>query len=93
MKPSKRFFVQVRGRVQGVGFRFFTRRLAEKFDLCGWVRNAGDGCVELEVEGEPDALESFIDRLREGPSSSHISALNLSELPSAGLEKGFEIRM
>ncbi|MDF9391716.1 MULTISPECIES: carbamoyltransferase HypF [Methylococcus] len=60
MRTAQR--IEVRGRVQGVGFRPFVCRLAREFDLDGWVRNRGGG-VEIHAEGEPAAIERLIDAL------------------------------
>jgi acylphosphatase len=63
----------VRGRVQGVGFRYFVVRQARGFGLNGWVRNRPDGAVEIEAEGARTALESLIQAVRTGPSGSRIA--------------------
>ena len=49
-----------RGRVQGVGFRYTTQRLAERFPVTGFVRNLPNGDVELVAQGEPDQVEEFL---------------------------------
>lgn len=56
----------VSGRVQGVGFRFTTQQKAIENNLTGWVKNKSDGTVELEVEGDEDQINSFIDELKKG---------------------------
>ena len=48
------------GRVQGVGFRYSTKQLAKGFDVLGWVRNLGDGRVELQIMGDEEELDEFI---------------------------------
>ena len=58
--------VQIRGIVQGVGFRPFLHRLAETCGLRGWARNTSGG-VESEVEGDPDAIRRFLDKIRQDP--------------------------
>ena len=68
--------ITVRGRVQGVGFRAFTVALANRLGLQGWVRNSpNEREVEIIVRGSGDALESFVERLRQGPPSSHVIGL------------------
>ena len=60
--PVAALHLTVSGRVQGVGFRPFTYRLAQTLDLCGWVRNA-TGQVEIHIQGENQALHAFTRRL------------------------------
>lgn len=81
----------VRGRVQGVGFRWHTRAEALSLGLAGWVRNLPDGRVEAWVEGEPVALERFLAWIRRGPPAARVDALEIAEVPPAGLS-GFETR-
>jgi acylphosphatase len=61
---SERRRALFRGRVQGVGFRASTERLARSFDVQGFVRNLEDGCVEVIAEGEPQELDSFFEAIR-----------------------------
>jgi acylphosphatase len=63
----------VRGRVQGVGFRFFAQREAETLSLTGWVANCRDRSVEVVAEGSRDALDRFLQSLRRGPASAHVT--------------------
>ncbi|HEU0091177.1 MAG TPA: acylphosphatase, partial [Vicinamibacteria bacterium] len=58
----------VRGRVQGVGYRYFVMREANGLGVSGFARNLPDGSVEVVAEGPDDVLARFEDRLREGPS-------------------------
>jgi acylphosphatase len=68
--------VVVRGRVQGVGFRWFVRERARRLGLVGWVRNRDDGCVEVHAEGAADALDRLRQDLRTGPSGAKVSGLD-----------------
>ena len=61
-----RYYIVVKGRVQGVGFRFFTINIASKYNLTGSVRNMDNGMVELEVQGEENAIEKFIKNIKKG---------------------------
>lgn len=61
------FQARVSGRVQGVGFRYWTEDVAQSLGVCGWVRNCDNGDVEVEAEGPRDVLEEFLRRLHEGP--------------------------
>ena len=62
--PTERRRVHYSGRVQGVGFRFTSRRLAGRFAVTGYVRNLPDGGVDLVAEGEPATLDAFLDAIR-----------------------------
>ena len=64
--------ITVRGRVQGVGYRWFARQTAHTLGVTGWVRNMPDGCVLLEVAAPEDALARFAAELRAGPPGSHV---------------------
>lgn len=61
----ERFTVHFAGRVQGVGFRYTTRRLAGRFAVAGYVMNLPDGRVELVVEGESDQVRGLLDAVKE----------------------------
>mgnify|MGYP001615963734 CR=1 FL=1 len=83
---------RVRGRVQGVGFRWFVQEKAQSLGLSGWVRNLGDGSVELEASGPKGGLKSLISALEQGPSSARIEAVEAEwggPKPASG---GFHIR-
>lgn len=82
----------VAGRVQGVGFRWFTQRAADGLRLSGWVRNRRDGTVEAEVVGERDAVQACIDRLRQGPPGAAVARVDIEWGASVAAEPRFEIR-
>jgi len=78
----------VRGRVQGVGFRWFVHREASELDLRGWVRNTEDGEVEIVAAGEEDNLEELRKSLKKGPRGSRVDGLvehRLAESEAEGL--------
>ena len=81
----------ISGRVQGVGFRYFTRHAAERLALVGWVKNLPSGEVEVRVTGAPPTLDVFRQRLRQGPPGSRVDRLAESELAAAGDWTRFEI--
>jgi len=88
---GKRLKMEIRGAVQGVGFRPFVYRLATGLGLSGWVLNDIRG-VFLEVEGDPEQLSEFRERvLSEPPPRARIQGLNESWLDPIGYE-GFQIR-
>jgi acylphosphatase len=81
----------VRGRVQGVGFRWFVEREAQMLGIAGWVRNNHDGSVEVLAQGTRDQLSGLHSRLREGPRASRVDAVEVSDAaPKEGL-KSFRI--
>ncbi|MCE5231598.1 acylphosphatase [bacterium] len=65
----------VRGRVQGVGFRYFVVRQANKLELGGWTRNTEEGDVEVYAVGGRDALQQLIDALERGPAFARVDAV------------------
>ena len=74
----------VRGRVQGVGFRWFVRERARELGIRGWVRNRSDGSVEVEAAGESESLDRLRQWLARGPAGAHVSGLD--DLPGSGGE-------
>jgi acylphosphatase len=81
---ARRFLV--RGRVQGVGFRWFVEREAHVLGIAGWVRNNHDGSVEVLAIGTRDQLAGLGSRLRQGPRAARVDDVEESEArPVAGL--------
>lgn len=70
----------VKGRVQGVGFRWFVHREAAALTLSGWVRNTEDGHVEVVAAGEPESLADLAQALRRGSRGSRVDAVIEHEL-------------
>ncbi len=89
--PLTRLHLIVKGRVQGVGFRWFVREQAEARALAGWTRNLRDGTVECEVEGPQDEVAGFVELLKTQHPSARVDAVESQTLSPRG-EKGFEIR-
>ena len=74
--------VVVRGRVQGVGFRYATASRASSLGLGGWVRNMPDGSVEAVFEGPAERVESMVEWCREGPRGAQVDGVEVrSEAP------------
>jgi acylphosphatase len=69
---------EVRGRVQGVGFRHFTRSTARRLDLRGFVRNEPGGTVTVVAEGPRGALDALVEALHEGPSAAAVRSVDVS---------------
>jgi acylphosphatase len=68
--------VVVRGRVQGVGFRWFVREHARTLRLAGWVKNLPDGMVELEVEGAAERVAELLAHVAEGPDGAVVAGVD-----------------
>jgi acylphosphatase len=80
------------GRVQGVGFRYTAHRLAQGFDVSGFVRNLDDGRVELLAEGDPAELERFLGAIQDR-FGGYIHDSRAERLPGGSSGRGFEIRL
>ena len=72
---------RVKGRVQGVGFRWFTRNAARELGVAGKVRNLPDGGVEIEAVAPQGVLEHFKERVLEGPPGARVSGLDEELMP------------
>jgi len=88
MKATQVFY---EGRVQGVGFRYTTRRIASGYDVSGTVRNLPDGRVELQVRGDREEIGAFLREIRESALAGHITAEHTSEVEVSAPFKGFQI--
>ena len=90
-QPAVRFLV--RGRVQGVGFRWFAMREATRLRLTGYVRNLPDGTVEVCAQGRPAALDGLAAALANGPPGGHVIGVEKQELPhETAFGNSFEIK-
>jgi acylphosphatase len=83
--------VVIRGRVQGVGFRWFAQREARGLGLTGFVRNLADGAVEVEAEGDRARLERLVEALREGPRAAHVTGVQVRWSEGSARHRAFEI--
>jgi len=81
----------VRGRVQGVGFRWFIQSRARSLGLTGFVRNLANGSVEVSAEGPRNDLEILAESVRNGPDSATIESVSLVWEPCTGKYTGFDI--
>lgn len=79
------------GRVQGVGFRWFTRKAARELGLTGKVRNLPDGRVEVHAAGPTESLALLVDRLREGPPASRVTDIQEEELADVPTWQNFDV--
>lgn len=85
-----RLHLTVTGRVQGVGYRWFVRQLAEQLGVSGWVRNREDGSVEAEAEGSAKALDELLARMKTDNPAARVDSLDARVVPPKG-EAGFRI--
>ncbi|MDO5145682.1 MAG: acylphosphatase [Eubacteriales bacterium] len=85
--------VVVRGRVQGVGFRYVTASIAAKYKVTGWVRNCFDGSVELEAQGAEHRVEMFLQEVSAGNRFARVDSFEVTDIPlvSAVKEKHFRV--
>jgi acylphosphatase len=90
-KPTQARRFIVRGRVQGVGFRWFVEREAHILGIAGWVRNNHDGSVEVLAQGTRDQLSGLHSRLREGPRAARVDSVEVSDDTTVDAMTSFRI--
>lgn len=77
----------VKGKVQGVNFRYHTRRQAQRLGLSGTVENLSDGRVMLLAEGKPGDLDAMVDWCRIGPDSARVEGIEVADCPVQGFRE------
>jgi len=82
----------VQGLVQGVGYRFFAVEQARHFSIRGYAKNLPNGDVEIVAEGDEGAIKGFIEQVRVGPASAHVSAVDVQWKDSEFGFTDFDIR-
>jgi len=82
MKQS--VILTIRGRVQGVGFRYFVKQKADLMNITGFVKNQYDGSVYIEAEGESEQLELFIITCKQGPWAARVVNSEVQYCPLQG---------
>jgi acylphosphatase len=92
MKTLSAKRVLFEGRVQGVGFRFTVREIAQGFDVVGWVANLPDGRVQLEAQGESEEVDQFLQAIFDSHLRAHIQRHSIREIDPSESLRGFEIR-
>ncbi len=83
--------VRIRGLVQGVSFRYFTRRTAESHQLTGWVRNLPTGDVEAIFEGRESQVRAVLEWCKEGPSAARVEEILVDWEDWRGEFESFEV--
>lgn len=84
--------IRIHGKVQGVGYRFYATRVARRLGLKGWIQNLRDGSVEALVEGEPDAIDEWIDDVREGPRYAEVTRIDQEVREYTGKLGDFDVK-
>lgn len=92
MTDAANYRINVFGRVQGVGFRAWTRDEARALGLSGWVRNEHDGSVTCVLSGPEDDVNAMIEKLKSGPSAARVDATEIVAEPGPPDAPGFDIR-
>jgi acylphosphatase len=87
----KSYGIRVTGKVQNVGFRYYSVEAAKEFNIDGFVKNQLDGSVYIEAEGEENELESFTAWCRRGPHYARVDGFEIQEQPVMGYD-GFKVR-
>ena len=82
----------ISGRVQNVGFRYFTQNAAAREGVAGWVQNLPDGRVEVFVEGDENAVTRVERAIRSGPPGARVDDVYVQDDEAAGTLKGFRIK-
>jgi acylphosphatase len=85
--------IVVEGRVQGVGYRDFAQRQAERLGLAGFVMNLSDGRVRARAEGPREVIEEFVRALEKGPPLSRVRAVDVRWVPPTDHFAGFDVRV
>ncbi|MEO6331243.1 MAG: acylphosphatase [Gemmatimonadaceae bacterium] len=85
--------IEVAGRVQGVGFRWFVRQQARRLGIDGWAVNTRTGTVEIVAKGEPAALKQLESAVGQGPSGAIVkSVTELTAISEEDIPDGFDVR-
>ena len=88
---EKSVSIQIHGKVQGVGFRYHTRKAAQRFGVRGFVQNKADGTVYVEAEGDALAVDLFCEWCDKGPDWARVGEIKIQNLPVTGYI-GFDIK-
>lgn len=91
-RSQQRLEARIRGRVQGVGFRYFVVVRARELGLTGWVANEPDGSVRCTVEGDASSLDRLEAALGTGPTGAIVAGVDVVRMPATGGFDRFMIR-
>lgn len=84
--------LKIHGKVQGVGYRFFATRVARRLGLKGRIENLRDGTVEAIVEGEKNAIDEWIEELKEGPRFAEVTSIEQETKDFTGKLGDFDVK-
>ncbi len=84
--------INIHGKVQGVGYRFFATRVARRLGLKGWIQNNRDGSVEAAVEGEKGSIDEWIEELKEGPRYAEVTKIDQDTKEFTGRLPDFDVK-
>ena len=91
MKSTHAKLITVRGRVQGVGFRYFVQNAATRLGLTGNVRNCPDSTVEIRAEGNARAIADLIEQVKQGPRLARVERVDAVDIPVEDTYGSFSI--
>jgi len=77
---QRKVHIVVKGMVQGVGFRYYTRAMGQELGISGWVRNLSSGDVEILCVGNSGHIDEFVRRVSTGPTHSHVTHMDVFDL-------------
>ena len=87
----KRIHMFISGKVQGVSFRYYLMKEAQRLGILGWVKNLEDGRMEVIAQGKEEDLQEFLRHCRKGPPYAEVEKVETKEMPEQEFE-GFEIK-
>ncbi|MCM8825593.1 MAG: acylphosphatase [Candidatus Omnitrophica bacterium] len=87
----ERWHYYISGDVQGVGFRWYAKSIADSLNIKGWVRNMADGRVEIVAEAEPEALQSFTEKMKTSYLGLNINRVEIEKEKATGEFNSFKI--
>lgn len=86
------FHIIVHGRVQGVGFRFYTQQQANNFGIKGWVKNRADGTVEIVAQGDKTTMQKFVASVKKGSPASKVEHVEIKEVRRTKGYNSFQVK-
>jgi len=87
-----RYFIQVYGRAQGVGFRYFAQYTATYLKITGWVKNCDDGSVQIEAQGTEEDTDNFLIKIKKGNQFVRVDDINYREIKLVDKERSFRVK-